>query len=210
MDLSNRKSRFLTRLSCIVHGEATVFLATSWLACLLVFAAKAEGAAKRSEDFGMPSAVAQIAKILNPALVELGFVRNGNRWLRYEEESILVVDVQYARYSPGPHVNLGVYYHKYGSERAPEIVDCHVDTSLISVIPNPRRGIELLNPKNDLPQEVRRDELEVAVRSYGLSWLQSMARQETARAILAQNPAAAHVSRVANDDLRPSLPSRDP
>jgi Domain of unknown function (DUF4304) len=176
---------------------------TFWTVFLVAFVWKSAGADPRAEELRMASAAAQIGEILDPSLVELSFVRSGTRWFRYEEESVLVIDVQPARYSPGPYVNLGVYYYKYGTQKEPNIVDCHVDARLTSMVPNPLRGDELLNPTNDIPYDVRRDELQTMIRSYAMPWLQSMARLDTAKAVLAHNPKAAHVAPIARADLQP-------
>ncbi len=152
----------------------------------------------------MASAAEHIAEILDPSLAEQGFVRSGGRWYRYKEESVLVIDVQPARYSPGPYINLGVYYYKYGSQRQPDIVDCHVDTRLTSLVANPRRGDELLDPTNSIPYDARRDELRAMIQGSAMPWLQSMARLDTAKAVLANSPKAAHIAPIARADLRPT------
>lgn len=156
-----------------------------------------------AEEFGMTSAASQIAGIVDPFLKQSGFVRSGLHWYHYEDQSVLVIEVQPARYSPGPYINMGVYYFKYGSLRNPKIVDCHVDTGLTSVVPNPLRGDELLDVSNDISTAVRRSELEVMLRSYALPWLESMARLDAAKAVLADNPKAAHVAPIARADLKP-------
>ncbi len=164
---------------------------------------KSAAAGTDAEEVGMTSAASQIAGIVDPFLKQSGFVRSGLRWYHYEDQSVLVIDVQPARYSPGPYINMGVYYFKYGNLRNPKIVDCHVDTGLTSVVPNPLRGDELLDVSNDISIEVRRSELEVMLRSYALPWLESMARLDAAKAVLADNPTAAHVAPIARADLKP-------
>ena len=151
----------------------------------------------------MSEPASEIAQILAQSLQNSGFVGGGLRWYRYEEESILVVDVQPSRYSPGPYINLGVYYYRYGRSDKPKIVDCHVDTRLTGILPNPLRGDELLDPSNDISKDVRRDELQAMIRSYAIPWLESMARFDAAKTVLAQNPKLAHIAPIARADLVP-------
>ena len=147
------------------------------------------------------TSAAQIAKVLAPVLKDLGFVRSRFRWYRYEKESILVVDIQPARFSPGPYINLGVYYREYGISDKPGIVDCHVDDRLTALTPDPLRGDELLNPWNDISPETRREELEAMIRMYGMPWLTSFSNIDRAKKVLAANPKAAHVAPIARAEL---------
>jgi hypothetical protein len=145
-----------------------------------------------------------MAQLVDPMLKQNGFVRRGLHWYRHEHESVLVVDVQPARSAPGPYINLGVYYFKYGDRQDPKIVDCHVDTRLTSVVPNPLRGDELLDVTNDISDDVRREELGNMFQLYAIPWFEGMLRLDTARAFLASNPKVAHVAPVARADLKPN------
>lgn len=166
--------------------------------------------AVNSEGFFMEprSAAIQIAELLQPAMEREGFVRKGLRWYRYESESTLVVEVQPAEFLPGPYINLGIYYLRYGTDQYPDIVDCQLDTGLVSVVPNPLRANALLDPNNTIPRDVRRQELEDLLYAHAIPWLQSMASFDAARLIIKQNPAAAHVAPRARGDM--GLPSTNP
>jgi len=153
----------------------------------------------------VPGAAATIAELIAASLEEAGFVRNGLSWYRYGAESIEMINIQPAATQPGPYLNLGVYYYRYGQIDAPTMTDCHVDTALNMVLTTPQafREMELLNPTNDIPSEIRRTELMDLIRRYGIPWLAAMARFEAARALLADNPEIAHVSARARADLQP-------
>jgi Domain of unknown function (DUF4304) len=65
-----------------------------------------------SEDRSMASnAASQIARVLDPVLKEGGYRRRGLNWYRYGVDSVLLVNVQRARYTSGAYINLGVYYY---------------------------------------------------------------------------------------------------
>jgi Domain of unknown function (DUF4304) len=147
------------------------------------------------------SAAREIAELLQPVLEQERFLRKGLRWYRYESESILVVEVQPAEVLPGPYINLGVYYLKFGSAQFPEVVDCHVDTGLVSVVPNPVRGNELLDPNRTISSDVRRQELAELLHAHAIPWLKTMSNLSAARLVIKQNPLAAHVAPVARADL---------
>jgi hypothetical protein len=149
-----------------------------------------------------PQSVARIvAELVQPTLEIEGFLRKGFRWYRAESESILVVEVQPAEVSPGPYINLGVYYLKFGSLQFPEMIDCHLDTGLVSVIPNPARGNALLDPNSAIARDVRLQELAALLHAHAIPWLQTMSNLSAARLVLEQNPFAAHVAPVARADL---------
>ena len=150
---------------------------------------------------GPQSAAQVIAELLQPVLQQDGFVRRGLRWFRYEEESILVIDVQPAAVLPGPYINLGVYYLRYGANQQPKIVDCHVDTRLMSLVPDPLRGNVLLDPNNEVADDTRREELTQLVHNYGVPWLEMMAKFQSAKTALMKTPLVAHVSAMARPDL---------
>lgn len=146
-----------------------------------------------------------VADLINPSLKEQGFARNGLNWYRYEKESILVVNIQPASYAPWVYINLGVYYYRYGDEKNPTIAKCHVDTRLNGVLPQEEalRVISLLDLTSDIPVEVRRDELQTALRMYGVPFLERFASVEAARIALARNPRLMHVTPAVRADLMP-------
>jgi len=55
--------------------------------------------------------------------------------------------------------------------------------------------------RHDISNDVRRHELQGMIQSYAILWLQRMAQFDTARAMLAENPKAAHVVPMARADL---------
>jgi hypothetical protein len=181
-----------------------VLLQSSLLAAgvTILSGSRSPTAISSAEDRTMASNPAiAIVNVIDPVLRERGFSSQGFRWYRYEHESILVLEVQPARYSPGPYINLGVYYYRYGRARTPKIVECQVDTRLTSLLPNPLRGDELLDASNQIPDDVRRAELEDIVRSFAVPWLEKMALFAEARAVLASNPTVAHIAPIARPDL---------
>jgi hypothetical protein len=144
----------------------------------------------------------EIAQLLSPALQEGGFIRSGLSWYRYENESILVVNIQPAQYAPGPYINLGVYYYKYGRADKPDIVDCHVTTRLTRVVPNALREIMLLDMTNDISSTARSDELQEMIRNYGIPWLKGLAEFNAARSFLANSANPGHVAPIARTELK--------
>jgi len=151
-------------------------------------------------------ASAEVAGLFAPMLQEAGFVRSGLNFYRSTDESILLVSIQTGTHWLGPYVNLGVYYHKFGETmERPGIVDCHVQTRLTSVVPNPLREGELLQMSNDISLDTRRAELLGMMRNYGLSWLEGMEVFESARTFLQGSTKAAHVAPIAREGLTPPL-----
>jgi len=149
------------------------------------------------------STTEQTAEYVDPVLQTNGFVRSGLSWYRYEEESILVINLQPARYASGPYVNLGVYFLKFGHADQPDIVDCHVQTRLTRVVANAPREIELLDFSNEITADVRRDELREMVSAYGVPWLAGLARIEAAKSYFAGGSTVGHVAPIARADLLP-------
>lgn len=184
-----------------------LLFATLTVVCALISHAAAPG----SEDRLMASSAAlTVAELINPSLRAQGFVRDGLSWYRYEKESILVVNVQQASYAPRAYINLGIYYHRYGDEDKPDIVKCHLDARLNGVLSQEEalREIRLLDLTNDIPDEVRRDELQTIIRLYGVPFLERFASFEAARVVLSHNPKLMHVAPAARADLMP--PSASP
>jgi hypothetical protein len=154
------------------------------------------------EDSLMESdSTSQVAQMLDVVLKEQRFVRSGLNWYRYDDESVLVVNVQRANFAPGPYINLGVYFYRYGDLEEPQIVDCHVHVRLTRVVPNAFREIELLDLTNDMPTNLRRDGLEGLLRTSAIPWLETLAKFDSARSFLTGNPTAAYVSPNARTDL---------
>src|ERR1700722_7999346 len=145
---------------------------TAWKKCcgtaimlaLVLSTASALGSEGSSVDARL--AASEIAEVLQPVLEREGFFRRGLNWYRYETESILVVEVQPSDFLPGPYINLGVFYFRYGSAEFPDIVDCHLDTGFVSVIPNPLRGNALLDPNSAISLDVRRQELDELIHAH--------------------------------------------
>ena len=149
-------------------------------------------------------AATEVAGLFAPVLLEKGFIRNGLSFYQYTGESILLIDIQPGTPWLGPYVNLGVYYNKFGEMDRPRIVDCHVQTRLISVVPNPLREEELLRMANDIPLETRRAELLEMMRNSGLPWLEGVAIIDEARTFLPGSSKAAHIAPIARGELTPS------
>ena len=150
------------------------------------------------------SAASIVADLIDSSLKEQGFIRKGLSWFHYEQESISVINVQPAAYAPGPYINLGIYYYRYGDADTPDIVECHLDTRLTSVLPKEQafREITLLDLTNDIPTEVRRDELQALIRAYGIPLLAKLASIDAARVVLSQTPTIVHVAPTVRADLR--------
>jgi hypothetical protein len=151
-------------------------------------------------------AAGEIAELLQPVLEREGFFRRGVNWYRYGTESILVIEVQPSDFLPGPYINLGIYYFRYGSAEFPDIVDCHLDTGFVSVIPNPLRGNALLDPNSAISLDVRRQELDEQIHAHAIPWLQMMGNFSAAKLVIKENPFAAHIAAVAQSDLIPPAP----
>lgn len=149
----------------------------------------------------------QIARVLDPVLKDSGYRRRGLTWYRYGVDSVLLVNVQRARYTLGAYINLGVYYYKYGKMERPKDVDCHLTARLTALVPNPLREMELLDFAKDIPLETRRVEIKDMMRRYGVVWLDGMAEIDSARSVLASDKKAVHVAPIARADLRPTLTS---
>jgi hypothetical protein len=170
---------------------------------------------ERSASSGVSWNMAQgaatiVADLIDPSLREQRFVRHGLSWYRYEKESILVINVQLASYAPWAYINLGVYYYRFGDEDRPDIVECHVSTRLNGVLSqaDALREISLLDLTNDIPTEVRRDELQTMIRVHGVPFLERLASFEAARIVLSQNPKLAHIAPAVRAEL--TLPSGSP
>ena len=83
------------------------------------------------------NATSTVAKVLDPVLVARGFTRSGYNWYREHPDSILLINLQPAKYSPGPYVNFCVYYRKYGNLTRPTDVDCHLRMRLEAKVHGP-------------------------------------------------------------------------
>jgi hypothetical protein len=154
------------------------------------------------ESLDMRKAADAVATLIEPILAERGFVRQGLRWYRREEDSVLVVDVQAARFSPGPYLNFGAYYHQYGSLEMPPLAECQVWTRLNSLVPDPRRVDELLDMSKAIDAEQRGTELRETIRRYALPWLEGIRTLDDAKAFLSLNTSkAVLILPVARPDL---------
>jgi hypothetical protein len=142
-----------------------------------------------------------VAQVLDAVLQEQGFIRDDLNWYRYGDESILLINIQRAQFAPGPYINLGVYFYRYGEMEEPRIVDCHVHVRLTRVVPDAMREIELLDLTNDIPETVRRDEIQGLLRASGIPWLEGVAKFDSARSFLSEHPKAAFVAPKARADL---------
>jgi hypothetical protein len=151
-------------------------------------------------------ATTAIANLLDPALVERGFVREGRNWYREHLDSILLINLQPATHAAGPYVNFGVYYRRYGRMAArPRADDCQLLTRLEGVIPlaDALRLDDLVNPGSELPETERHDTLQRLVLTYGLPWLEGLVRFDGARDFLAlRTSEAVHIAPSARSDLR--------
>jgi hypothetical protein len=179
---------------------------SSWLVVTILAWFPAMNVRSAEDQFMSSSPASTVAKILEPLLKERGFDRSGLRFYRYEDESILLVDVQPARAAPGPYINLGVYYYRYGAVDTPDIVACHLSNRLTAVVPQDKafREIELLDLSNEISLQVRGDELKDLLRAYGIPWLDRLSRFDAAKAVLAEHPTAAYVAPIARADLKPT------
>lgn len=149
-------------------------------------------------------AASEIADLFGPSLIEDGFIRSGLNFYRYGAESVLLINIQSGSLWLGPYINLGVYYFRFGAMNRPEIADCHLQTRLISVVPNPLRQEELLQLTNDIPQHERYAELLEMMRRWGVPWLEGVSTFDSARTFLPGSTKAAHIAPIARDDLMPS------
>ena len=125
-------------------------------------------------------------------------------WYRQHEDSVLKIDVQPARYAPGPYVNLSVSYRRYGT--ATEFADLkfQVTTRLQSLVPDPAYFAETIGLGSDVPAEEREASLRYLILTYGLPWLEGLAKFENARLFLAQGTSqAVFVVPEARADLKP-------
>ena len=143
-------------------------------------------------------------KLMDPLLTERGFVRACLGWYRSHEDSVLKIDLQPARYAPGPYVNLSVSYRRYGT--ATELTDLkfQVTTRLTSLVPEPAYLVELTDLGNDIPEDEPAETLRHLISTYGLPWLDGLTSFESARAFLAlRTSQAVFVGPEARADLRP-------
>jgi Domain of unknown function (DUF4304) len=143
-------------------------------------------------------------KLLDPLLTERGYERVGPGWYRRHEDSVLKIDLQPAKYAPGPYVNLSVSYRRYGT--ATEFADLkfQVTTRLQSLVPDPAYLVEITDLGSDIPAEEREASLRHLILTYGLPWLEGLVKLENARAFLAQGTSqAVFVVPEARGDLRP-------
>lgn len=143
----------------------------------------------------------EIGYLLESILRDVGFTRHGLSWYRYERDSILAVDIQPAKYSPWPYINLGVYYFKYGKLERPDISDCQVTTRLTSIVPNPLREMELLDVTNDLPWSTRKTELQDTLVHYGILWLHRLAKFAEAKILLSDKTMSGYIAPLARAEL---------
>jgi hypothetical protein len=145
-----------------------------------------------------------VLEILDPLLVEQGFFRKVRDWFREHEDSVLLVNLQPARFRGGPYVNFCVYYRRYGNVTRPKLTECQLYTRLESVVPTPDavRVDELVDPDSKIPDDDRRAELQRLVLTYGLPWLDGLVKFDTARDVLARRTSkGVFVAPLARPDL---------
>jgi hypothetical protein len=147
------------------------------------------------------AAANEIAELIQPTLQQEGFLRKGQRWYSYEKNATAIIEVQTAKYSPGPYINLGIFYLKYGESKYPKIVDCQIYTRVLGLVPNPERLNDLLDPTNGIPRDIRGKELADAFHSYLIPWLRTMTDVGEAKSVLMKNPRVAHVAVEAREDF---------
>ena len=167
-------------------------------ACLFVPAASAAAETEGTMD------ETRLVELIDPFLREQGFVRLGFSWHRQHEDSILKIDVQPAKYAPGPYVNLSVSYGRYGT--ATELTDLkfQVTTRLVSLVPDPPSLLELTDLGNGFPEEERQEGLRYQILTFGLPWLDGLTKFENARAFLARRTSeAVFIVPEARTDLKP-------
>jgi len=147
-----------------------------------------------------------VRDIIDSALTARGFARSGLRWFRDEGESILLVEIQPARYAPGPYINFAVYYRHYGEPPRLHSADFHVNTRLESVVPLEcvLRVDSLVDPNSALSDEARQIDLNAWVVEYGLPWLAGLTRWAEARAFLARRTSkGVFIAPAVRSDLEP-------
>ena len=146
--------------------------------------------------------VVQLAQLLTTVLQDNGFVRRRRNWYRYEDESILLVNLQSSQYGPRAYINLGVYYRRYGALNTPAVTQCHILTRLSRLVgvPGAMREAELLDLGNDISDETRGDELREMIRAFGIPWLEGLAQFSAARSSFL-NANATYVAPEARADL---------
>jgi hypothetical protein len=146
----------------------------------------------------------RLVELMDPFLREQGFVRLGFSWFMQQEDSILKIDVQPARYAPGPYVNLSVSYRRYGS--ATELTDLKVQvtTRLVSLVPDPPHLLDLTDLGNGFPEEERQEGLRYQILNFGLPWLDGLMKFEDARGFLARKTSeSVFIAPEARVDLKP-------
>jgi hypothetical protein len=164
-------------------------------------------AAEVSSELAIMTANSRLstAAILTPILKERGFVRSGDSWYRQDEESVMVVNLQSSW--PGPLVNFGISWRKYGLIAHPKIAQCQVWNRLEMMGPGPLRVYALTDPSSDISDDDRRTELQQLVLAYGLPWLEGLSKFDTARSFLAEpKNRPAFIAREARAELEVPRP----
>jgi hypothetical protein len=105
---------------------------------------------------------------------------------RDHEDSILLIDLQRAKYVAGPYTNFGAYYRRYGTDSRPKLTDCQVYTRSEDLIPTSEifRLSDLVNPDTNIPDADRSRELRQLVLNFGLPWLEGLVSFDGARDFL--------------------------
>ena len=133
----------------------------------------------------------RLVELMDPFLRENGFVHLGFSWHREHEDSILKIDVQPAKYAPGPYVNLSVSYRRYGTTTELTDLKFQVTTRLVSLVPDPSYLLELTDLGNGFSDGERQEALRYQILTFALPWLDGLVKFENARAFLARKTSEA-------------------
>lgn len=108
---------------------------------------------------------------LAPALKTRGFTKERATWRKPNAGSICVLNLQGSQWGPSFYVNLGVYFRALGTKNSPTEYHCHLRARLTDLVSERERVNDLLDFEKTIPPEVRFKELEEAILSHGIPWL---------------------------------------
>ena len=122
---------------------------------------------------------------LNRTLTPLGFLKSGMSWRRNHSIAFDVVGIQFARFSSGVTVQLGIYYKNLGNETNPIEEMCHLRARLHGSA----EGGDLDGYAEEFEDSVAAaKQFVAALVSTGLPWFDAVKTQSGARTAMGANP----------------------
>jgi hypothetical protein len=121
---------------------------------------------------------------LNSALRGQSYNKSGQSWIRSNDETVSLINLQASQWGAVYYVNLGIVIRSLADVRKPKVSDTHISVRLDRLVPDP---VEIARCSDyDCPsvdEDLRMENLVQMVLDYGVKWLDSLSTIDRIREI---------------------------